>query len=252
MGTPRAFTLVELLVVIAIMTLLIGILVPSLNAVKDMSQVTKCTTNISAALRDMLMYVNHSDGLLPPYRYVNSPTPIAPETPWRTTMAFGNEGDPVNDPDTGLLNDARNLGFVHKKEYMNDYHVLYCPRQPKAEYTLGPYPKPWGIGPNPVLTGYMFNPNVEVVDEQVRYMFRPLADTFPNDRTLICDLVWGADVTSHIVGNEWQWNIGRLNGNVTTVSSRQAQGYLTGTGSSVLGEQWGPFRTTVYQWILMQ
>ncbi|MCJ7543700.1 MAG: type II secretion system GspH family protein, partial [Phycisphaerae bacterium] len=87
MGERRAFTLVELLVVIGIITLLVGILVPSLNVVKDLSRVAKCTTNISAALRDVLMYVNASDGLLPPYRYTSSPTPTVPETPWHTTMA---------------------------------------------------------------------------------------------------------------------------------------------------------------------
>ncbi|MCJ7544643.1 MAG: type II secretion system GspH family protein [Phycisphaerae bacterium] len=252
MSERRAFTLVELLVVIGIITLLVGILVPSLNVVKDLSRVAKCATNISAALRDVLMYVNASDGLLPPYRYTSSPTPTVPETPWHTTMAFSNEGNPVNDPDTGLLNDARNLGFVYKREYIHDYRVLYCPRQPKVEHTLEPYPSPWGMGPNPILMGYMFNPNVEEVDGQVRYMFSPLVDIFPSDRPLICDLVWGADVTSHTVGNEWRWNLGQLNGNVSTAMSRQAQEYLVNNPSSPLGQQWGQFRATVYGWVLMQ
>lgn len=256
-GQPRAFTLVELLVVIGIITLLIGILVPSLWAVKDLSRVAKCTTNISAAARDVVMYTNANDGLLPPYRYVPSPTPLCPEAPWRTTMAFGTEGNPVNDPETGLLNDARNLGFAYHKGYLHEYRVLYCPTQKKVEYTLEPYPAPWGMGPNPVLTGYMYNPNVdapvvEFAGGLPRYLFSPRVDTFPNDRALICDLVWGADVVSHVVAKQWEWNVGRLNGNVITVSSRQAQDYLTANPSAPLGEDWAQFKATVYTWILMK
>jgi prepilin-type N-terminal cleavage/methylation domain-containing protein len=252
MPRPGAFTLIELLVVIAIITLLIGILVPSLWVVKDLSKVAKCTTNISATCRDVLMYVNANNGLLPPYRYVPSPAPLCPEAPWRTTMAFGTEGNPVDDPETGLLNDPRNLGFVYHKGYIHEYRELYCPTQTKVEYTLEAYPLPWGAGPKAVLTGYMFNPNVEVVGGQPKFLFSARVDTFPNDRPLICDLVWGADVASHHVGKEWKWNIGRLNGNVITVTSKQAQDYLTANPSLALGDDWQQFKATVYTWILMQ
>jgi hypothetical protein len=98
----------------------------------------------------------------------------------------------------------------------------------------------------------MYNPNVEVVGGQPKYLFPPRVDTFPNDRALICDLVWGAAVASHTVARQWQWNIGRLNGNVTTVMSKQAQEYLTANPSAPLGEDWQQFKSTVYTWILMQ
>jgi prepilin-type N-terminal cleavage/methylation domain-containing protein len=250
MAGPRAFTLTELLVVISIITLLIAILVPSLNAVKDLSRVTRCSTNLSALARDVQVYMNASDGLLPLYRYTEGHFSDPPPTPWHTTIAYSTEGDPVNDPETGLLNDARNLGFLYKHGYINNYEVLYCPRQRQIEHTLEPYPKPWSMGPDEILVGYMYNPNVEVVGGQVQYMFRLQADTFPADRTLICDLPWSAEVTSHTVGNEWRWNVSRLNGNVETVSSKYAQEHMA--EHPTMRDNWDEFRNNVYNWVLMQ
>ncbi|NBB95937.1 MAG: prepilin-type N-terminal cleavage/methylation domain-containing protein [Planctomycetes bacterium] len=64
---PRrtAFTLIELLVVIAIIALLVSILLPSLNAAKELAKAVKCQTNMSHVGRAMAMYNTGYRGNLP-------------------------------------------------------------------------------------------------------------------------------------------------------------------------------------------
>jgi prepilin-type N-terminal cleavage/methylation domain-containing protein len=256
MRTRKAFTLVELLVVISIITLLVGILVPSLKAAKDLSKVTKCTTNISATIRNLMLYVSANDGLLPPYRLKDpDPNTPPPENPRATTIAFGIDGSPTYD-DINLLNDPRNLGLVYRRDYIPDYHMLYCPSQPNPENRSESYPpetepNAWGSGTKQILAGYMFNPNVDA-NAPPKYLFLPKVDTFPADRPLVCDLAYGKDVASHAIGNDWRWNVGRLNGEVITVMSKTVQYYMDmDPSASSLATDWNLFNTRVYR-ILMQ
>jgi prepilin-type N-terminal cleavage/methylation domain-containing protein/prepilin-type processing-associated H-X9-DG protein len=59
----RGFTLIELLVVIAIIAILIGLLLPSLAAVRDTAKTTKCSSNIRQLAVASLAYANDYKGL---------------------------------------------------------------------------------------------------------------------------------------------------------------------------------------------
>ncbi|MFZ0035306.1 MAG: type II secretion system protein [Sedimentisphaerales bacterium] len=61
----RCFTLVELLVVIGIIAVLMGILLPALNAVKRSAQRVMCGTNLSGIGRSMQLYANEHGGEYP-------------------------------------------------------------------------------------------------------------------------------------------------------------------------------------------
>ena len=62
---PEGFTLIELLVVIAIIALLLSILMPSLNKVKEMARTIMSQNNLKNGMLSTRMYTNDYDGQLP-------------------------------------------------------------------------------------------------------------------------------------------------------------------------------------------
>ncbi len=60
----RAFTLIELLVVIAIIAVLMGILMPGLQAAREHAKRIQCTSNAKSMVQGWLMYADDFDGRL--------------------------------------------------------------------------------------------------------------------------------------------------------------------------------------------
>jgi hypothetical protein len=210
------------------------------------------------------MYTNSNSGMLPAYRFDYDPTTgkpsgkdsngklFAPPDPSSTTIAFGTGGKPNEYTETGLLNDPRNLGLVYKENYVNDYHILYCPTQPNTQNTAEYYPRPWGSGANNVMVGYMYNPNVDANASPVQYTFSPKVELFPVDRPVVCDLVYGGNFVSHVVGSEMRWNVGHINGNVATVGYRAAQAFMSDPNNKDFSGNWSTLNSQAYGLILMK
>jgi prepilin-type N-terminal cleavage/methylation domain-containing protein len=65
MSNKRGFTLIELLVVIAIIALLMAILMPALQRVKEQARTIKCMANLKSWNLILSMYVDDYDGKFP-------------------------------------------------------------------------------------------------------------------------------------------------------------------------------------------
>ncbi|MEK7731072.1 MAG: type II secretion system protein, partial [Planctomycetota bacterium] len=102
---PSAFTLIELLAVIAILTLLIGILVPSLSAARRQAKANVCLSKMKGIATAFAVYLNENKDHFPPMRlkkvhptateeYVNEYRAKSPRWQWFLEMESG----PVIDP----------------------------------------------------------------------------------------------------------------------------------------------------------
>jgi len=64
MKKPKAFTLIELLVVIAIIAILMAILMPALNRVKEQGKRAVCLSNLKQLTLTWIMYADENDDKL--------------------------------------------------------------------------------------------------------------------------------------------------------------------------------------------
>ena len=79
MKKSKGFTLIELLVVIAIIAVLMAILMPALNRVREQGKRGVCLSHLRQIQMSWIMYADENDG-----RIVNAtPVRIGGDTVWR-------------------------------------------------------------------------------------------------------------------------------------------------------------------------
>ena len=135
----RAFTLIELLVVIAIISLLVSILLPSLNRAKDLARNVICMSNIRSLGASMFLYTEEWDGFTPFYNLGVDP--------WgRGNYSY-----------ISWANILSETGFTSGGQTGNGQPALglyICPTQPNPESRWGSWSDPFPV------VGYTFGRNI--------------------------------------------------------------------------------------------
>lgn len=84
----RGFTLIELLVVVGIVSVLIGILLPTLARARESAQTTRCVSNLRQLYLAQTLYANDHKGRMAPIVYPGMPSPYTDgATSWKQPLA---------------------------------------------------------------------------------------------------------------------------------------------------------------------
>ncbi len=133
----KGFTLIELLVVIAIIAILMAILMPALNRVKEQGQRIVCENNLKTLQLCWIMYADENDD-----KIVNgeggfdrgSPGSLH-ETAW-IGEGWGANWNQPNAATVGTLTDRQKKDAIEHGslwEYVKDYDVYKCPTGRRGE-----------------------------------------------------------------------------------------------------------------------
>jgi prepilin-type N-terminal cleavage/methylation domain-containing protein/prepilin-type processing-associated H-X9-DG protein len=140
------FTLIELLVVIAIIAILMAILMPALNRVKEQGKRIVCENNLKTLTLTWIMYADENDGKIVNgaggfhytsdnnYIYDGSVTGII-ERAW-VGKGWGDNWDNPNVDDRGLteLDKKRAIREGALWEYAKEYDIYKCPTGRRGEF----------------------------------------------------------------------------------------------------------------------
>lgn len=108
----NAFTLIELLVVIAIISLLVSILLPSLNKAQELAKQVVCATNLKQLGLAFHMYAEDYNGMLPPVGPLEYPVK---QICWAGLLAH----DYLGFPERGKWN-HKFSEYLHELHYYNE------------------------------------------------------------------------------------------------------------------------------------
>ncbi len=107
------FSLIDLLVSISIIAILIGIIAPSLSAIRESAKRVTCASNLRQISLGITMWSDDNKGALPYSRF-----PDSDPNPKHMMLLHVGEDDP---------NNWDGLGLLLNSEYINAPELFYCP-----------------------------------------------------------------------------------------------------------------------------
>jgi prepilin-type N-terminal cleavage/methylation domain-containing protein len=148
MRTPRrmAFTLVELLVVIAIIAILIGMLLPAVQKVREAAARTKCMNNLKQIGLACHQFADANDGFLPPSM---SGTTVAFNYPGVPYSAFARLLPYVEQAALASRINLLGSAFDDLNVLTQQVPIFVCPSHPNVQLSASnppTYPATYGFG----------------------------------------------------------------------------------------------------------
>jgi competence protein ComGC len=130
----RAFTLIDVLVSMAVVAVLIGILLPSLSAVRETTRRVICSSNVRQQGYGIALYADDHNDVMPPSRF--APLPGAGEYHPEMTTTVRRAADSQG---------WDGLGWLFEMGYLAAAGVYYCPSH-SGDHPLSRYAEEWYDG----------------------------------------------------------------------------------------------------------
>jgi prepilin-type N-terminal cleavage/methylation domain-containing protein len=175
MRRRNGFTLVELLVVVGIIAVLISLLLPALNKVRQQALVLQCASNLRQIGIGCIAYANDNKGYLPE-RYDADLTPAAnyPYDDYNFTYHVWDRTLAPPNP--------YGLGLLYTLNYLKESKVFFCPAQRDNGFNADSYTMPlMSVTSQDYYSSYMYNPhhsdlsNPNIPATAVDVMFKKLS-----------------------------------------------------------------------------
>jgi type II secretory pathway pseudopilin PulG len=149
----RAFTLIDVLVSISVISILIGLLIPTLGKVNETARRVVCQSNVRQIGLGLIMYADDHRGLMPSPRFVPQASRSRTSgeyAPQRTvTLRAIDDDAPADRPSWD------GLGRLFELDYIPAPKVFYCP----SHWGENPYPRysyQWSTQGGEIICNYHF------------------------------------------------------------------------------------------------
>ena len=244
----HGFTLVELLVVIAIIALLLAILLPTIEGVREMARISACGSNQHQLALGVLAYATDANGALPPRTadpgqaggHFHAPTDF---------YYMYSEGAAGSGWDLGYMN----LGLLYEDELIETGKVFFCPSLQYTPLTYGihtPWPTP--AYSDRIRSSYYYNPYTDGTGtgNASQRTYNRLLE-MPSNAVLTLDFIWLwpndelANRNAH--WSSFGWNVARADGSANFVQPPEQQMLAIGQHWRNGSQNWDAFYEALEQ-----
>lgn len=156
-GRRAGFTLVEVLIALVVVSVLLGVLLPSLSGVREHARRIVCGSNERQIGLAIQMWADQSQGYLPPSMLLGDPngSPVARQESYRPQdMVMVRVGVPSK-ASLPTQQAWDGLGLLFAEDYLPAAAVFYCPSH-RGTHTLAAYESQWHGAAGEIVSNYHY------------------------------------------------------------------------------------------------
>jgi competence protein ComGC len=173
----RGFSLVDVLVTLAVISVLIGLLLPTLSGVRETTRQVVCRSNVRQIGFGIILFADDRQQNLPPSEYVRN------HQPHRTTQ--------VRRENTQLPWDG--LGYLFSEDYLPAAGVFYCPSHTGSN-PLSAYSQRWALS-----AAEAYPSQLDIITNY-QYRGTPTGGGYRPRAALVTDALTNRDDFNHQIG----------------------------------------------------